>query len=459
MARQREFTEKIHDIHRARGRMPLAMVDTFGCQQNVADSQHILGMLRDMGCDFTDDPARADIVVMNTCAIRDHAEKRVYGTLGALTHTKKANPEQIICLCGCMAQRPEVARKVRESYRHVDLVFGPQALWKFPELLYRVYTRRGRVFSVENEHGSIAEGMPVVREGRVRAWVSIMYGCNNFCSYCIVPYVRGRERSRRSEDVVREAEALVAAGYKDITLLGQNVNSYGRGLDEDVDFAELLRKVNAIPGDFRIRFMTSHPKDATERLFAAMAECEKCAPHIHLPVQSGSDRILRAMNRGYTAEKYLAQVDLARKYIPNLVLTTDVIVGFPGETEEDFLDTLALTEKVRFDSMFTFIYSRRPGTPAAKIEDDTPRSVIQNRFDRLVESAGRVSAELHRAQEGKTFRVLIDGTAKNGDYTLSARTAGGRLVHLRGDESLIGSWANARIVSSNTFALFGEITE
>ena len=261
------------------------------------------------------------------------------------------------------------------------------------------------------------------------------------------------------EKVRKRAEALVAAGYKDITLLGQNVNSYGRGLDEDVDFAELLRKVNAIPGDFRIRFMTSHPKDATERLFAAMAECEKCAPHIHLPVQSGSDRILRAMNRGYTAEKYLAQVDLARKYIPNLVLTTDVIVGFPGETEEDFLDTLALTEKVRFDSMFTFIYSRRPGTPAAKIEDDTPRSVIQNRFDRLVESAGRVSAELHRAQEGKTFRVLIDGTAKNGDYTLSARTAGGRLVHLRGDESLIGSWANARIVSSNTFALFGEITE
>ena len=459
LERQREYTRQLAALHQQRGKPVYALVDTFGCQQNVADSQHILGMLRDMGCQFTDDAAQADIVVLNTCAIRDHAEKRVYGNLGALTHTKKQNPEQVICLCGCMAQRPEVAEKVRQSYRHVDLVFGPQALWKFPELLYRVYTRRGRVFSVEDEHGTIAEGMPVVREGNVRAWVSIMYGCNNFCSYCIVPYVRGRERSRRSEDVVREAEALVAAGYKDITLLGQNVNSYGRGLDEDVDFAELLRKVNAIPGDFRIRFMTSHPKDATERLFAAMAECEKCAPHIHLPVQSGSDRILRAMNRGYTAEKYLAQVDLARKYIPNLVLTTDVIVGFPGETEEDFLDTLALTEKVRFDSMFTFIYSRRPGTPAAKIEDDTPRSVIQNRFDRLVESAGRVSAELHRAQEGKTFRVLIDGTAKNGDYTLSARTAGGRLVHLRGDESLIGSWANARIVSSNTFALFGEITE
>ena len=391
--------------------------------------------------------------------IREHAETRVYGNVGALVHTKARHPEQKIFLCGCMMGQPQVVERIKNSYRHVDGVFNPHELWRFPELLQRVLKTGKRIFAVDDSAGNIAEGIPVVRSSNLKAWVSIMYGCNNFCSYCIVPYVRGRERSRRSEDVVREAEALVAAGYKDITLLGQNVNSYGRGLDENVDFAELLRKVNAIPGDFRIRFMTSHPKDATERLFAAMAECEKCAPHIHLPVQSGSDRILRAMNRGYTAEKYLAQVDLARKYIPNLVLTTDVIVGFPGETEEDFLDTLALTEKVRFDSMFTFIYSRRPGTPAAKIEDDTPRSVIQNRFDRLVESAGRVSAELHRAQEGKTFRVLIDGTAKNGDYTLSARTAGGRLVHLRGDESLIGSWANARIVSSNTFALFGEITE
>ena len=458
-ARQKEYMDKVRALHERRTTKPLAYVHTYGCQQNVADGERLMGMLREMGCEFTDDTKRADIVLMNTCAIRENAEKTVYGMLGQLTHTKAANPDQIICLCGCMAQQPRVAEKVKTSYRHVDLVLGPQAEWRFPELLYRAYTERGRVFSIDDEPGRIAEDIPVYRVGGVSAWVSIMYGCNNFCSYCIVPYVRGRERSRRSEDVVREAEALVAAGYKDITLLGQNVNSYGRGLDENVDFAELLRKVNAIPGDFRIRFMTSHPKDATERLFAAMAECEKCAPHIHLPVQSGSDRILRAMNRGYTAEKYLAQVDLARKYIPALVLTTDVIVGFPGETEEDFLDTLALTEKVRFDSMFTFIYSRRPGTPAAKIEDDTPRSVIQNRFDRLVESAGRVSAELHRAQEGKTFRVLIDGTAKNGDYTLSARTAGGRLVHLRGDESLIGSWANARIVSSNTFALFGEITE
>ena len=337
-----------------------AMVDTYGCQQNESDSEVLRGYLRSMGYTMTDDEDKADVIAVNTCAVREHATMRVFGNVGALTHLKRVHPERIVILCGCMAQSEEIREQVKKSYRMVDLCFGPHELWRFPELFERTLQvhglsgAKGRVFDAESTE-SIAEGLPREREGSVKAWLSIMNGCNNFCSYCIVPYVRGRERSRRSEDVVREAEALVAAGYKDITLLGQNVNSYGRGLDEDVDFAELLRKVNAIPGDFRIRFMTSHPKDATERLFAAMAECEKCAPHIHLPVQSGSDRILRAMNRGYTAEKYLAQVDLARKYIPNLVLTTDVIVGFPGETEEDFLDTLALTEKVRFDSMFTFI--------------------------------------------------------------------------------------------------------
>ena len=256
MSRQREFTEKIKELHQQRGKTVRALVDTFGCQQNVADSQHIMGMLEAMGCEFVTEPAGADIIVLNTCAIRDHAEKRVYGNLGALTHTKKANPEQIICLCGCMAQRPEVAEKVRQSYRHVDLVFGPQALWKFPELLWQVYTRRGRVFSVEDEHGSIAEGMPVVREGRTRAWVSIMYGCNNFCSYCIVPYVRGRERSRDPEQIIREVRQLAAEGYKEITLLGQNVNSYGKDLGTGYDFADLLSALDEIPGDYLIRFMS-----------------------------------------------------------------------------------------------------------------------------------------------------------------------------------------------------------
>ena len=438
-----------------------AMVDTYGCQQNESDSEVLRGYLRAMGYAITDDEEKADVIVVNTCAVREHAQMRVFGNVGALSHIKRVHPERIVVLCGCMAQSEAIREQVKRSYRMVDLCFGPHELWRFPELLERTIRVHGlsgnksRVFEATDTE-TVAEGLPRARDGSVKAWLTIMNGCNNFCTYCIVPYVRGRERSRRSADVVAEARELVEAGYKDITLLGQNVNSYGRGLNEDVDFAALLRKINAIPGDFRIRFMTSHPKDATETLFAAMAECEKCAPHIHLPVQSGSDRILKAMNRHYTREKYLSVVETARRYIPELVLTTDVIVGFPGETEEDFLDTLRLTEEVEFDSMFTFIYSRRPGTPAAEWPDDTPRAVIQERFDRLLQSANAVSARLHKAQEGKTVRVLIDGLSKNGEYNLSSRTGGGRLVHLRGPEDLIGQWAEVKITDSNTFALFGE---
>ena len=375
--RQRDFERKIRELHAQRGENVRALVDTFGCQQNVADSQHIMGMLEAMGCAFVTAPEEADIVVLNTCAIRDHAEKRVYGTLGALTHTKKANPEQIICLCGCMAQLPEVAEKVRQSYRHVDLVFGPQALWKFPELLYQVYTRRGRVFSVEDEHGSIAEGMPVVREGRTRAWVSIMYGCNNFCSYCIVPYVRGRERSREPERILEEVRQLAVEGYKEITLLGQNVNSYGKDLDTPWDFADLLSELDKIEGDYLLRFMSSQPKDASYKLFDTMARCKHVAKQLHLPVQSGCDRVLRAMNRPYDRAKYLDLITYARKVMPDLVLTSDVIIGFPGETEAEAMETVALVEQVRFDALFTFIFSPRPGTPAAKMEDPVPRAEKQ----------------------------------------------------------------------------------
>ena len=458
--RQRDICEKIRASLGEGERF--AMVDTYGCQQNESDSEVLRGYLRDMGYDITDDENKAEIIVVNTCAVREHAQMRVFGNVGALTHIKREHPERIVVLCGCMAQSPEIREQVKRSYRMVDLCFGPHDLWRFPELLAETVSvhglpgNKGRVFAV-NQEESVAEGMPRARDGSVKAWLAIMNGCNNFCSYCIVPYVRGRERSRKSADVVAEAEALVRAGYKDITLLGQNVNSYGRGLDEETDFADLLRKINAIDGDFRIRFMTSHPKDATEKLFTAMAECEKCAPHIHLPVQSGSDRILKAMNRHYTREKYLALAETARRHIPDLVLTTDVIVGFPGETEEDFQDTLRLTEEVEFDSMFTFIYSPRPGTPAAKLEPNASREEIQSRFDRLVDSANAVSARLHAAQEGKTFRVLIDGKSRNGAYNLSSRTAGGRLVHLSGDESLVGSWADVKITGSNTYALFGEI--
>ena len=457
MARQRDFEQKIRAIHEMRGVTPKALVDTFGCQQNVADSQNIMGMLRAMGCELTDEVNEADIVVLNTCAIRDHAEKRVYGTLGALTHTKKANPNQIICLCGCMAQRSEVAEKVRKSYRHVDLVFGPQAMWKFPELLHQVYTRRGRVFSVEEEHGHIAEGMPVVREGSIRAWVSIMYGCNNFCSYCIVPYVRGRERSRDPERILEEVRELAAAGYKEITLLGQNVNSYGKDLGTGYNFAALLRDIDKIEGDYLIRFMSSQPKDATCELFDAMAECKHVAKQLHLPVQSGCDRVLRAMNRPYNKEKYLELITYARKVMPELVLTSDVIIGFPGETEAEAMETVELVRQVEFDALFTFIFSPRPGTPAAKMEDPVPRAEKQVWFDRLCDTQNEISARLHAEYVGRTVRALVDGETDDARWPLSARTAGGRLVHLVGDKSALGTYRDVKITDSNTWALFGEI--
>ena len=457
LERQREFEQKIRALHEGRAVPPLAMVDTFGCQQNVADSQHIMGMLEAMGFGFTDDPARAAVAVLNTCAIRDHAEKRVYGTLGALTHTKKANPEQLICLCGCMAQRPEVAEKVRQSYRHVDLVFGPQALWKFPELLYQVYTQRRRVFSVADEHGSIAEGMPVVREGRTRAWVSIMYGCNNFCSYCIVPYVRGRERSREPEQIIAEVRDLAAEGYKEITLLGQNVNSYGKDLDTPWDFADLLSALDKIEGDYLLRFMSSQPKDASYKLFDTMARCKHVARQLHLPVQSGCDRVLRAMNRPYDKAKYLELITYARKVMPELVLTSDVIIGFPGETEAEAMETVALVEQVRFDALFTFIFSPRPGTPAARMDDPVSREEKQKWFDRLCDTQNRISEELHAAYVGRTLRCLVDGESDDARWPLTARTAGGRLVHLVGDKSAVGTYHDVKITDSNTWALFGEL--
>ena len=453
--RQRDFEAKLKEMHADR---PLrALVDTFGCQQNVADSQYIMGMLRAMGCSFTDDPAQADVVVLNTCAIRDHAEKRVYGNLGALTHTKKANPAQVICLCGCMAQRPEIAEKVRTSYRHVDLVFGPQAMWKFPELLYRVYTRRGRVFSVEEEHGTIAEGMPVVREGRTRAWVSIMYGCNNFCSYCIVPYVRGRERSRDMDKIVAEVKELAAQGYKEITLLGQNVNSYGKDLEPRRDFADLLQELDKIDGDFLLRFMSSQPKDASFKLFDVMAGSRHVAHQLPLPVQSGCDRVLRAMNRPYDRARYLELITYARKVMPDLVLTSDVIIGFPGETEAEAMETVDLVRQVEFDALFTFIFSPRPGTPAAKMDDPVPRAEKQKWFDTLCAVQNEISARLHACYVGKTLRCLVDGETDDARWPLSARTAGGRLVHLVGNKSALGQYRDIKITDSNTWALFGEM--
>ena len=428
---QEAVCARIREILTDGGGQPLAMVDTYGCQQNEADSEKLRGYLAEMGCAFTQDEFSADIIVVNTCAVREHAEMRVLGNVGQLNHSKKAKPGQIIAVCGCMVQQEHMAEKIKRSYPVVDLVFGPHDLWHFPELLLRVMTGKKRVFATERCDGYVTEG--------------------------IVPYVRGRERSRRPEDIVAEARQLVAEGYKDITLLGQNVNSYGKDLDCNVDFADLIAMINEIPGEFLIRFMTSHPKDATEKLFKTMAECEKCAHQLHLPVQAGNDRVLEAMNRRYTAEKYLRQVELARSYMPDLVLTTDIIVGFPGETDEEFEDTVRLCEKVRYDAMFTFIYSKRVGTPAAKMPDAATREQKQVRFDKLLETANRISAEKHAEYIGKTMRVLVDGVTGKTEYNLSSRTNGGRLVHLKGDEALIGKFIDVRITSGNTWALYGEI--
>ena len=454
---QKQYCREIKKLFEGRpGGPPLAYTQTFGCQQNVADGQKLMGMLAECGFTLTEDVKAADLVILNTCAIREHAEQRVFGNLGILTHTKKENPEQVICLCGCMAQEERVSKRIKESYRHVDLVFGPQALWKFPELLWEVYETHKRVFSVQDEHGRLAEGIPVVREKGVKAWVSIMYGCNNFCSYCIVPYVRGRERSRDPQAVLAEVRELVEAGYKDITLLGQNVNSYGNDLDIGYHFPDLLEDIDKIPGEYLIRFMSSHPKDATYRLFDVMAKSSHVAKQLHLPVQSGNDRVLHEMNRRYTRAQYLDLVNYAKSVMPGLVLTSDIIIGFPGETEAEAMDTVSLVEEVGFDALFTFIYSPRPGTKAAAMPDPATREEKQKWFDKLLEVQNAMSAALHAAYVGETVRVLVDGESDDPEFPLASRTEGNRLVRLKGDKSLMGKFVDVKITGSNTWALYGE---
>ena len=439
------------------GHAPLAFTDTYGCQQNEADTEHLRGMLLSMGYSLTSREDAADLIVINTCAVREHAEMRVFGNVGALSHIKKINPNLIIALCGCMVQQEHIQEKIRKSYPYVDLVFGTHAVWRFPELLYEKLTSAKRVFdALSDEEGAIAEGMPTSRDRTgAKAWLSIMYGCNNFCSYCVVPYVRGRERSRDAVRIEAEFRELIKDGYKDITLLGQNVNSYGKDMQEGIDFADLLYRLNAQSGDFAIRFMTSHPKDANEKLLSAIAQCDKVAKQLHLPFQAGSDRILKLMNRGYTKEQYLSLISLAKEKIPNLVLTSDVIVGFPGETEEDFLETLDLVRQVRFHALFTFLYSRRPGTKAADMPDDVTKEEKQQRFDRLLSLQNKISKELHEEYVGKTMRVLIDAKSEDANYSLSGRTDGGRLVHVDGDLGLIGTYADVKIERCSTWALFG----
>ena len=458
IARQRDFCHKILERNAARPAPPLAFVDTYGCQQNEADSERLRGYLSEMGYHFTDSEAEADVIVINTCAIREHAEMRVLGNVGALVHTKRAKPGQLICVCGCMAQEPHMAQKIKESYRQVDLVFGPHALWRFPELLYRLVTRRGRIFDIADEPGSIAEGIPLVRQEGVKAWVSIMYGCNNFCTYCIVPYVRGRERSREPDAILAEFRSLVQAGYKEITLLGQNVNSYGKGLENPIDFADLLDLLCRVPGDYQIRFMTSHPKDASPKLIDTIAAQPKVCKHIHLPVQCGSDRLLKLMNRHYTVAQYRQLIDYARARIPGVTFSSDIIVGFPGETEEDFLGTLDLVEGVGYMQLFTFIYSRREGTPAADMEDPTPRAEKTARMERLLKVQERHSHAAVAALVGRTVRVLVEGAGRT-PGTLNGRLDNNLVVEFPAPESRIGQWARVELTGARAAMLTGRLAE
>ena len=456
LQQQFAYCDKTAALWSASGRVPTAYVETYGCQQNEADSEKLRGYLTQSGYSIVSGPEGADVVVMNTCAIREHAEQRVFGNLGALTHTKRRHPEQKIFLCGCMAGETKVSDRIRHSFPHVDGVFSTHHLWQFPEILYNVLTRKKRQFYVADEPGSIAEGIPQVRDDTLKAWVSIMYGCNNFCTYCIVPYVRGRERSRKPEDILAECREVIAAGAREITLLGQNVNSYGKDLGLGIDFADLLAAIAQLPGDFLIRFMTSHPRDASKKLFDTMAAYPKIAKQLHLPVQSGSSRVLKAMNRHYDREVYLEKVSYAKSVMPDLVLTSDVIVGFPGETEEEFEETLSLIEAVRYDSLFTFIFSPRTGTPAASMEDPTPKEEKNRRFDKLCALQNAISVEIHNGYVGKAMRCLVDGKDKD---SLTARTEGGRLVRFQGCDALIGTYQTITITGSTTWSLTGELSK
>ena len=454
LQQQFAFCDKISALWADKSTVPTAYVETYGCQQNEADSEKLRGYLVQCGYAIVQEAEGADVVVMNTCAIREHAEQRVFGNLGALTHTKRRHPVQKIFLCGCMAGETKVSDRIKKSFPHVDGVFSTHHLWQFPEILWNVLNRGKRQFYIDDEPGSIAEGIPQIRDSSLKSWVSIMYGCNNFCTYCIVPYVRGRERSRKKEDILAECRCLVESGCKELTLLGQNVNSYGKDLYSDFDFADLLKEISEIPGEFLIRFMTSHPRDASKKLFDTMASSRKIAKQLHLPFQSGSSRVLKAMNRHYDREKYLETVAYAKSVMPDLVLTSDVIVGFPGETEEEFEQTISLIEQVHYDSLFTFIFSPRAGTPAASMEDPTPKEEKNRRFDRLCAVQNAISEQIHSAYIGRTLRCLIDGT--DGEF-LTARTEGGRLVRLDGSNELIGSFRDITITGSTTWSLTGQL--
>ena len=456
----KEYTDRYFLIN---GRRPGVFVRTFGCQQNEADSEILTGIAVELGYEKADSENGAELVIFNTCAVREHAELKALSITGQLKHLKNANPDMIIAVCGCMVAQEHRLNTIRQSYPYVDIIFGTASHSRLPEYLSGVIRDRERIFSPDDSY-EIEEGLPVKRESDFKAWVSIMYGCDNFCTYCVVPYVRGRERSRRREDILSEVRTLVSEGVKEITLLGQNVNSYGKTLYDNYDFADLLTDICKIEGDYIIRFMTSHPKDATKKLVDVMAanSTDQSRPRIarsfHLPLQSGSDDILKKMNRHYSTEKYLSFVSYLRDKIPDIAISTDIIVGFPTETEEDFEKTLEMLNKVRYDAFFSFIYSIRQGTPAAKMEQ-VPDKVKSERFSRMLDLQNSISLEKNALYVGNTERVLVEGISKTDSDMLTGRNEKNRLVHFKGKECLIGSFAYVKITRADTYCLTGELVK
>ncbi|BAK56525.1 tRNA-i(6)A37 thiotransferase enzyme MiaB [Candidatus Arthromitus sp. SFB-mouse-Japan] len=434
----------------------LYFIETWGCQMNEEDSEKLSGMLISMGYSSCENRNDADIIIFNTCCVRENAELKVHGNLGQLKGLKKSKKDLIIAVCGCMMQQKGIPQEISKKYPFVDIIFGTHNLHKFPEYLNRVLMNDERILEIEAGSDEIIEGLTIDRKSSLKAFVTIMYGCDNFCTYCIVPQVRGREKSRKSEDIINEIRELAKDGYKEITLLGQNVNSYGKGLEEDIDFPKLLKKVNEVDGIERIRYMTSHPKDFSDDLIEVMKNCDKVCSQLHLPVQSGSNRILRVMNRHYKKEEYLDKIKKIKSLIPDLAITTDIIVGFPGETEEDFEETLDLVREVRYDSAFMFLYSNRKFTGADMMPNQIPDEVKHKRFNRLVETVNQICAEINKTYEGKIVKVLVEGNSKNDETKLSGRTDNGKLVNFIGDKNSIGKIVDVKITNPKSFSLEGE---
>ncbi|MDE5891564.1 MAG: tRNA (N6-isopentenyl adenosine(37)-C2)-methylthiotransferase MiaB, partial [Acetatifactor sp.] len=453
MAKCREW---VKDFEKRNGRVPTACVTTFGCQMNARDSEKLAGILRRIGYEVTEDE-RADFVIFNTCTVRDNANQRVYGRLGELKSYKKHNPAMKIALCGCMMQEPAVIEKLRSSYRFVDLVFGTHNIFRFAELLCRCFEEQGMIVDIWEDTDQIVEELPVERKYPFKSGINIMFGCNNFCSYCIVPYVRGRERSREPEDILREIRQLVAEGVVEIMLLGQNVNSYGKNLKEPITFAQLLREVEKIEGLERIRFMTSHPKDLSEELIQVMKESEKICRHLHLPLQSGSTRILERMNRRYTKEQYLALAEKIRREIPDIAITTDIIVGFPGETMEDVEETIDVIRRVKYDNAFTFIYSKRTGTPAAAMEDQVPQAQVKEGFDKVLKVVQDTAREQVARYQGQSVQVLVEEVNEHDEKLLTGRMSNNTLVHFPGTPELVGRIVTVMLEECQGFYYMGQM--